>query len=1756
MLNQYYEFLANRLIEWLKSRKSLMAGDKFFATLDSEEDVSYFMQAIDQMDFSGKRYFVSNEYTYKTISLIVNNVEVLFVAPGSEVSLDFLVTVRNQVNANQDEWEGTAVLFVFSEPLDSIISGAFDVSQRDAPLDTKNINKEIKEKILPEKNLTKNEQKAIILYLNEMVDSGNAILKDYETTFSIIEKGKITQDDYNEMGYFKDEALNTFPSDSAEDRLKMNRKLYQSVEKLQGLLDIKEKLNETFSGDTLINRLSKPDEWKKIDFSDVSKGNENHEKNKKTKLSFCFDQLVEDDDNFWFRESGTRANQRKKAFFIFSSQNSREFDDKFTFEIPFDDSVSKGGVILGNSYILSNEKNKEDLNVVSKGKKLIVEVENFDSSKTYGGTIQYQHRNLNNLRFTVSFMIVPFSLQTISHLRPSFEIEILKKDKSFFYGISSQVDFNNYYFGNGENEIVISNFLEIQSRNLMDCRIVLSDDFSTEEGSRVEAFLDNTFFPISFLDTSIKPIPYEAISIERTRLKSDAQLRFEDEKVFTQSRSLSLREDYKKRLTTEKEILENRILYGQIISSEVERKTLSLPQSISDAYEELFEFYQKENTLPSLAIIDKEHKKILENIINSVNQVLGSQLINFEKPTDEVRNIALIGVLERNEGYLLNPLNPLMIQYQLELEKQLSNNLKEGRSIPKENVLATLNPQFLIPYIKINDRDYQSSYSAQYPRWLSFDKIQERQLSTLGTGIIAKRIDDYITQYKFLFESNKNMAINIAALCIVDEKNFFDAIINFIFKRLEEVNTLDEINPINIYFDGLKNDTNSLFKKFYQIRSLDSLNLLLKSPRKLKKFDEHEVIELMQKKVNVYRIKKEELEKQGVYFHIIFYQFIQQKGLSLYKMNKLDKNYAIGGLISNPQYYRDGDVYMNGFGLGEIVEKKQSNLIKFLTVWDGLLSSMNKSTDIYRQGETLVNNIPQLQQSEITPLLNNASWVTFLNIDADLSYFYDDSNGEILVIHYADQNTTGQYESLTVTKDTRQYKRLLEELVFNNKENFETNEVIKNFNVINGTWLLKIISDKSKKRQNTNMFREKLSIIAAYKELLGVFDHPDFIWVPISLEEIIRVSGMVGLSKKDGLFSSKNLNQEGSISDDLLFIGVDLREKEIKLHYLPVEVKVGINNESVTKKAINQVKHTAKIIKDYLFEYEDKFMKDYYRNFFVSIFIGNLEKLISSGLISEEKSKKYTNNLKNKLKVGEYNLSNELKDFYGEGIIFELSQNQAYRSADLDKKNVSIFRVPESDTRNVVAEKMGNIINKIKTGKFDFPKACLLEVLLPSKMEVEQNKGEVGSPENNAISNYEIEYSIPEEMEIHSKKVNYNDLKMLEDKEIIVADNMLGDKKESDTSNLVSTSGRILLGTVKHSTHKVYWEYANKNLANRHLLITGKSGQGKTYLVQMLLAELSKNRINSLVIDYTDGFLNTQLDDVFFSKFEHNIKQRYIIQSGLPINPFKLETIDLGDFKRKELPQDMVDRVVQIIDFVYDLGVQQRTLLSDCILNGFNEFGEKYTFTNLASTLRNSEDRNMQTLYGRINTLLSRDPFSYKEAVNWNNIFGKNGIINIFQLKGYQANIQKVLIEFLLWDLYQYANREGTVEYPIPLVLDEVQNLDFSSSSPAVKILREGRKFGLSGIFATQSLDSIKGNDASAIYNSAEQIHFLPPDAQTSAIAKSITTTSNDKKEVETMLKTLLKGEAVVYGPILQENQILSESRINKIKVSSIHERT
>ena len=154
-------------------------------------------------------------------------------------------------------------------------------------------------------------------------------------------------------------------------------------------------------------------------------------------------------------------------------------------------------------------------------------------------------------------------------------------------------------------------------------------------------------------------------------------------------------------------------------------------------------------------------------------------------------------------------------------------------------------------------------------------------------------------------------------------------------------------------------------------------------------------------------------------------------------------------------------------------------------------------------------------------------------------------------------------------------------------------------------------------------------------------------WVPISLEEVLRVAGAVSLSKSDGVFTAKNLGVKGRHSDDLLLIGIETIENKVSLYFYPVEVKIGINSGDVLDKAKEQVHKTKQLFIDTLTgEMGSTFTGKFYRNFFAQLFIANAKKLEQSEFWIE-KDYHLSDELIEKLLKDNYIVSNELTKYIG-----------------------------------------------------------------------------------------------------------------------------------------------------------------------------------------------------------------------------------------------------------------------------------------------------------------------------------------------------------------------------------------------------------------------------------------------------------------------------------------------------------------------------
>ena len=160
-------------------------------------------------------------------------------------------------------------------------------------------------------------------------------------------------------------------------------------------------------------------------------------------------------------------------------------------------------------------------------------------------------------------------------------------------------------------------------------------------------------------------------------------------------------------------------------------------------------------------------------------------------------------------------------------------------------------------------------------------------------------------------------------------------------------------------------------------------------------------------------------------------------------------------------------------------------------------------------------------------------------------------------------------------------------------------------------------------------------------------------------------------------------------------------------------------------------------------------------------------------------------------------------------------------------------------------------------------------------------------------------------------------------------------------------------------------------------------------------------------------------------------------------------------------------------------------------------------------------------------------------------------------MAGVDKETSRILTEFILWDLYAFADNNSTEATPKVIVLDEVQNLDHSQDAPLGKILREGRKFGLSVIAATQTLSNLKKEEQAQLFQAAHKLFFQPAGPELAQYAEIAVQFANNgtKESWKTKLSALNKGECLSIGPVLNEQTGKLRTEVHKIKIAALTER-
>lgn len=1177
-----------------------------------------------------------------------------------------------------------------------------------------------------------------------------------------------------------------------------------------------------------------------------------------------------------------------------------------------------------------------------------------------------------------------------------------------------------------------------------------------------------------------------------------------------------------------------------------------IPEDVETAYNNICEYYINTNTIPSASMPDKELTGLYQAYINVVLNYIHENSTWFQDKQPlltEILNLFHLGSVRDSDGLVwLSPLSPLSIAYQYELcgEKNKWMDIDQY-------LYTSLGLGNLMPFLTDAQGSVLQYVKGNYPlQWSCYYNAKRSVKGDVDT--YCQKIEDYYNKFSYLFDEIPNAAFKINIIGIPHTSEIIRAF--FKLFRSKKINENMFAVEINYYFTGTGNNEFDRMSDYDYVYHLACQYFGSRNTETAEAF-----CNWYYEKVKYYaRFDDDQYE----YAHITFCT-IQDSDQSMHLNTISDAKSGImlNGLISDvpSSLDKNSGIYKYGFGAQYAKELIKDSLLLQLANGYNELADCRPGSPAARN-LSIAQGVQNTQSEKLSKIYKSSNWVVFVEPKIDLDFFIEqsDTGKDLIIIHYPDKNVTSSgYSSITVTQKSHQYveviKEYLEPVVSADADSLDIKRIIKNFNAFSGEWLMNFI--------NNNQIDEKISLVSAIAFCRKYFEliYSEYVWVPVALDEVLRVTGAIGGSLTNVLFSKKVLISRGIIesqnatSDDLLMAGIKIVDKEVFITYIPVEVKHGKCSPDTRREAHSQVCNTAYLLRKSFLNPEEleaagveAIDRKIYRNYMIQHVVSNIEKMLAYKIAGPQEpyQKIIDSEIRIRLLNDQYTLELSF-DTDAYAFYFAEGQNTVARSRNAVDKVIEIS-APLTMMYEFLADtdRVDKEVKALEESDL-LSDQTIYDINVPEEESDPEADDQEGDLESEALEQ-EISELMHESELIHDKEERQAE-----------KDHVTGTSEQHREEKAVpdhEESGiRILIGT-DAARNKIYWEFGNKSLANRHLLITGTSGQGKTYSIQTMLYELSASGVPAVIFDYTEGFMKTQLEKIFVDELGDRINEHIVYSVGVPINPFARHEIEIAGMIVKEKPADVASRLADIFAHVYDFGDQQYSAIFTAALNGIISYGDHMSMRHFQSELEQVQESNKaaKTVISKMEPFFHTISFDGNHEFDWGKIlYGEEPAINIFQLTLINREMQVIITELMLWDAWYYTKKYGNKDKPFVTVLDEAQNLSHKSGSPSAVILTEGRKFGWSAWFATQSLKILKDEEVVRLLQVAFKLYFKPTDDEIVKIAKQLDPTgeSNWTREV----KNLKKGTCIVAGDRMKPDGTFGGTQPAVVSVEALETR-
>lgn len=1636
MSDQFYSYLAEKIIDFFRINP-LTPGSKYNIQFEKQEEVRELYEKLKDntyyMDYEYKDQ--KGEVKYNSYQLDFNGVQLIVSATIDDVQPDFLTRLRNMVGV-ETGYETKAILFIHNTTLDSIMGGTESFAKEGMPFHIDSIERDIKSK-LEGSSFTEVDKEIINIDLerkkNVLFKDNNSIF-EYREVLDILNKGCINREQYKDFGLFYDSKLSEFEGKELKNRIKDNALYFNRVDEIHNYGTPEIQLEKYFE-EKGIDKL-KGSDWKDVEYKDVKKSVD------EKKLIKPLEYLSSSQD--WDKEEGrSKAKSRIRNIIVFNENGSETIDLEFS----FDDYLKK-------EYIYKTEGEVE---ASTSGKKLKVTIKDIEGKSNFYKVIYKDEK----VKFEFKIVMLKCNERYLESIKSRFSLVVKKKEQYISINTNdSSITFNEFAEGNITNYEIDSNNDVINIESDEKLTVKISENFEYENDSDIAMFnlkIGNELIPIGMVGTTEKVVPIEGFKVWKLKREKSSDFKLiGDNKLQHGTREYFTRDEFRRNLELEKQIIDLEGLSFIDTADGFESIELDLNNDVKKAYCSILEYYRVSKKLPSLTYLNDDLKSLYEDFINvyikSLNNIEeGSYLTQSEK------NLFRIGTIKReveDRELVFTSLHPLNIAYQLHLL-----NCVDDETMADE-VLKKFTSTYLLPYIvDENDKLYIPMEQQHTPEWKYYvDENLPRYKSSRDfvSKLVNEKLEEFVGHFKYMFEMGNNAPIRINLINTGDSKEILQGIFKYYVKQLKS-DKAKEVLPMDLFIYSNKNITNA-FEEVAFNENINSLKEIYNLDLKVDHMSEEDVLNIYREKVHFYTKKLEE----GIeYAHITFLEMNNEAKKVTSNMDDIPSGIILNGMISGVPSVFLGDSYRTGFGT------KYTNTDNKIMNIATRLNAVNACSagEPFNSNQCKAISVPNNSKTTLDKIYDASHWITFIDPKVDLNFFKNDPKAkDLLIIHYSDQYTTaGGYDAITVTRKSGPYQRVIEE--FLTKKGIENAHdyspaVINMFNAVNGDWLLRLLSSKS------HFPKEKISILSAIKLALAEFKKDNIIWVPISLEEVLRVSGGAGLKQSEGFFSAKNLGfDSGATSDDLLLVGIETINNEVFVHYYPVEVKIGENNSTYIQKGIEQAKTTKKIFNETLLPDENGDLtstQKVYRNFLMQLVITSAEKLNLYNVCDEENwIEVIDSDLRRRLLNEEYQISNSFDNSIGKAAVISFKKGVTFNDIRLEDE-VMVIEMSEEDGINFIIKSVKEI-REIVDG---------VDVVgTETPIVVDGTKDISGNSDDINISTSEEPLPV-EPIESYNPSIPA----VVETGSSYIAD------KNNEERNM-----KILFGINEKNNKEVYW-YPNDTdkVFHTNTGIIGTMGTGKTQFTKSMITQIyreSKYNVDGkdvgiLIFDYKGDYNKSKTD--FIEATNANVYELY----HLPFNP--LSVIKAKNSKPM-LPLHTANSLKVTLAKAFGLGIKQETLLRDLIMEAYEKRGiiknKPDTWDNPAPTLKdvydiyvNREDLKEDSLYAAFSNLIDFEIFE-PDPLETKSLFELIDGVTVIDLSGYDPDIQNLVVAITLdlfysqMQAYGHSGVKGNLRQLNKMILvDEADNFLSKDFETLKKILKEGREFGVGTILSTQLL--------------------------------------------------------------------------------------